>query len=749
MKKRFLSLMLVLAMMVGVFTPLIASAADEVTEKVTLHKLVMSKADLADWDSDKIKEAGYDGSQNTDQLKALLKEGHSAKEVAGVYFAVKNSKGEFVTIKTDTKENAKPDYGSVDSLDATLPKGYELLAGETTANGIEFNTKGLKGVYTIEEIHEKSSYTGESYVDKQGNELVKNTDGTFYKKGDKTKTAVNKDDVITAGTSITDSKAVPVEITLPLVNNGGVVKEAHVYPKNTEEAPKIDKNFLKNNELTAAEKEAADKLKVGADYKNYQEKKATAKAEIGKKIPYEVKTEIPAKSNLAEAKWDDKMTEGLTYNKDLKVTIGGTEITPTAKELVQTDNGFVLRLQGENLALLNGKDAPVTVELKYSANVNKNAIVDIPEANDITFHYGNTPSQGTTPLPTKPNDNGEVTVEKTWGGKDSDWAEGEYAKFKLVDANTGEDVKAEDLDAVDGYKFESEVKLEKGVKTSYTWKGLKKDKSYKAVEIESKTLSDAEYKVNEKGKIEVTDHKSNNPKPLNPTEPKVVTGGKKFVKTNQEGTERLAGAEFYVKNNIKDDKDNGKYLVATKKDEKAVADAKAALDEAVKKYNSLDADKQTDDEKAKVTEAQEAYNKAFKENATAYTWVDAPKEGEADNRVVLTSDGQGRFEITGLEYGDYKLEEKTAPKGFAKLNKDEKQLEFKVEKGSYTTIGDIDYSLKLKQGEIQTKAQKIINKKVTIPQTGGIGTVIFTAIGLAIMASAIIAIKKRQATEAR
>ena len=48
-----------------------------------------------------------------------------------------------------------------------------------------------------------------------------------------------------------------------------------------------------------------------------------------------------------------------------------------------------------------------------------------------------------------------------------------------------------------------------------------------------------------------------------------------------------------------------------------------------------------------------------------------------------------------------------------------------------------------------TKAQRIENKLVTIPQTGGIGTIIFTAIGLAIMASAVIAIKKRQATEAR
>ncbi|MCD3466858.1 LPXTG cell wall anchor domain-containing protein [Streptococcus equi subsp. zooepidemicus] len=30
-------------------------------------------------------------------------------------------------------------------------------------------------------------------------------------------------------------------------------------------------------------------------------------------------------------------------------------------------------------------------------------------------------------------------------------------------------------------------------------------------------------------------------------------------------------------------------------------------------------------------------------------------------------------------------------------------------------------------------AQRVINKKITIPQTGGIGTVIFTIAGLAIM----------------
>lgn len=726
-KKKILSLIMALVMLVGVFSPLSALAADEkneVTEKVTLHKLVMSKDDLKAWDSDKIQEAGYDGSQNTDQFKALLKEGHSAKEVAGVYFAVKNSKGNFVTIKTDTKENAKPIYGEVDSLDAKLSDGYELLAGETTATGIEFNTKGLNGVFKIEEIHEKSSYYNNS-KDKKEN-----------------------------GKIITDSKAVPVEITLPLVNDGGVVKEAHVYPKNTEDKPQIDKNFLQNNELTAAEQEAADKLKVGADYKNYQEKKATAKAEIGKNIPYEVKTEIPAKSNLKEAHWDDKMTEGLTFNKDLVVTIGQTKLVEnTHYTLTQDERGFSLRLNEEGLKLVNGKEAAVTVELKYSATVNSKAIADIPEANDITFHYGNTPSKGNTPKPTKPNKNGEIKVEKTWDNG-SKWVDGEYAKFKLVDANTGEDVKSTDLvNAPQDYTFEGTVTLSKGTTETYTWKYLNKDKQYKVVEVESKTLSDAEYTEAKDGTIKVTNHKSTNPKPLNPTEPKVVTGGKRFVKTNQEGTERLVGAQFIVL-----DSTGKKYLVAKSSTEANAANvdvttAKTNLDNAVKAYNDLKAEEQTGEKGTKAKKdidiAQEAYNKAVKDAARAYKFVDLPAQLEdkkaPEGAVVLTSDSEGKFEITGLEYGSYKLKEITPPSGFAKLNGD---VPFTVAKGSYD--GDAAKEFKYEvtvdtsKGEKQTYGQQVKNKKVSIPQTGGMGTVLFTVVGISLMAGAVIAMKKNR-----
>ena len=737
--KKLLSMLLAFVMVFAVAAPVFASMAEddeETTNSVTLHKLLMTKEELGAWDSDAIEEKGYDGTQNFDAFKALLDGKHSAKQIAGAYFAVKynsgDNNGKYVTIKTATKEAPKPEYGAVDSLDAKLPDGFELLAGLTEADGIKFTTKGLSGDFLIEEIHDKSTY-------------------------------FNKE----SGNILTDMKAVPVEITLPLVNDNGVVPDAHVYPKNTEEKPQIDKNFASDNGLGTVEDENNNQ-NVGAAYENYQKKKATAKAEIGKKIPYEVKTQIPAKSKLKTAYWSDEMTEGLQYNNDLEVTIGGTK-ADAGDYTVTTDkntNGFRIELTQDGLDKVNGKDAPVEVKLTYSATVKSITVVDIPEANDITFHYGNNkPGEGNTPIPTKPNENGELTVKKTWA--DGTPAAGEWASFKLVNAQTGEEIGTVKFETTkNGGKLETtttytpnaeyktigneknitgpENKTEQGNVWSFTWTGLDKELQYK-VEEDNNMNQTAHFEKGENGEILITNNKDNNPKPLNPTEPKVVLGGKKFVKTNDkkgEELERLAGAEFFVKKTVTEEgKQVDKYLVATKKDEKAVADAKAALDEAVKAYNALDADKQTEEEKAKVTTAQEAYNKAFKENATAYTWVNAPKEGETDNRVVLVSDGQGRLEITGLEYGNYKLEEKTPPKGYAKLNGD---FGFEVKKGSYTTE---DVEIKYNEKDTDNSALQIVNKKVSIPQTGGIGTIIFAAVGIALMVSAVVAMKKREAEE--
>ena len=802
MKKRFLSLIIALAMMVGVFTPLLSSAAEanDTTESVTLHKMLMNKSNLnakrvtiktgegekateetkvivekegkyylstdlenALQDTDEFLKA-YKGEAISEGKKATVSDvfegtvgidgknyvgtqiekvenffGTGSKEIPGVYFAVKYDSGDnigkFVTIKEEAGKD--PVYGAVDSLDAKLDEGYKLLAGKTGDEGITFKTKGLKGDFSIEEYREKSSYKGDNQE------------------------------------QLAATKAVPVKITLPLVNNDGVVKEAHVYPKNTEEKPQIDKNFKKDHGLKETEKydENGKKIEVGktiekdengdpkegtnindgAQYPNADKEKARATVSVGDKVPYEVKTKILKDSHYKKLVWNDTMTKGLTFNKDLKVE--GADLTADDYTIVATDRGFTLILKDTGLEKVEkaAKAADVEITLTYSATVNGDAKVDNPEKNNVELNYSNKPGKDSEPKETKPS-NQQISVEKTWAtdGKDATAPNGVKVVYTLQ--------------VKDGDDWKDVTSVEKtGPDFSHTFKELDDTKTYRVVE--SVSGYEVEYTNAEAGKVTIKNNKDNdNPNPLEPTEPEVVVGGKRFVKTDQDEN-RLAGAEFYVKNA------DGKYLVAAKKDAKAVTDAKAALDKAVEEYNALTAEQQAGEEgktkKAEINSAQEAYNKAFKENATAYTWTslkeynDKLKEkdpqaeeikdvAKIDGIVVLTSDAQGRFEITGLEYGDYKLEEKTAPKGFAKLNKDEKQLEFTVAKGSYAgDAKEFKYQLTLKEGETQNYGQQIVNKKVTIPQTGGIGTIIFTAIGLAIMASAIIAIKKRQATEAR
>lgn len=98
-----------------------------------------------------IDGTNYDGTQINKIAKFF---GEGSEEIKDVYFAFKDSQGKFITIKTDTKNADTPEYGRVDSLDVQVPDGYELLAGKTGANGITFITKGLKGEFEIDEIHE-------------------------------------------------------------------------------------------------------------------------------------------------------------------------------------------------------------------------------------------------------------------------------------------------------------------------------------------------------------------------------------------------------------------------------------------------------------------------------------------------------------------------------------------------------------------------------------------------------------------
>lgn len=677
--KAIVSSILAFAMIIGIFSsvflPAKVSAEANGTKKVTLHKLLLkSKEELEKWDSEKVQKGGYNGTQDLNQLNKILEKignGHpdSAKEIAGVYFAwqKKNANGEWKYIKNDGSE-------------ATGLEDAEILGGLTTANGKDFDVTNLPaGEYQIVEVREKSTYVGEK------------------------------------GETLTSQKAVPVLITLPLVKEDGVIENGHVYPKNIQEKPQVDKN-----------------IEGKTDYNNADKPKDKVNKMIGDEIPFEVKTKLPKDAKYKTLRWEDTMTKGLTYKKglDLKVKVlnPAEDVALTAGtdyELKENGSGFVLKFNEAGLKKIEDAAAKGEVEfvLKYKAILNGEAVVDTPDKNQVKFDYDNKTREFKDPRDNEVTPkNNAIEVTKNWA--DGNAPAGASVTYYLYEkgAAAGEDKVVDSVTKKDNF--------------NHKFEGLDISKKYYVKEVVAGYTP--EYTV-EAGKVTVKNTKTpNSPTPVIPTSPEVVTYGKKFVKTSENGTDRLAGAEFLVEN------EQGKFLglkdaATVQADRDAYKDAQKKYDDAIKAYNDLPTDKQQSQEgtdaKAKIEEAKVARDKAFLKVRTDYEWT------TEDKAVKFTSNKNGQFEVSGLLQGKYKLKEVKAPEGYALLSG---KIEFEVNADSYSKGGDINYAVD--QAD-KKDATKVINKKVTIPQTGGVGTIIFTVVGITLMGVAVYAMKRRNAEE--
>lgn len=665
--KKLLSIFLALAMAIGVLVPSLSkvSAEEQGTKSVTVHKLLMTEDELNGWDPAEIQKKGYNGTQNLEQLKELLKNNGLSKkleEIPKVYFAWQNEKGKWINLQGDEVNSVEEAYG--------------MLTVENV--GANFNTQNLPaGKYKIVEIPEKSTYIGK-------NQEV-----------------------------LTSSKAVPVEITLPLVIEGGTVEHAHVYPKNAENKPKVEKTI--------------------------DDKKKEISKTIGENVPYTVTTTIPKDAKYKTLRWSDIMSKGLTYNKGkLNLTISGINDVPSNYyKLIEDNNGFDLEFTLEGLKKLEeiAKQSEIVITIKYSATINGEAIVNNPETNEIKLTYNNRPQKDIEPKDIKP-ENKQIKVTKTWadeaGGKPP---VGVRVVYTLIEKDTKKVV-------------DSVVKIqnkEQDVDFNHTFKNLDASKTYQVIERISGYTP--EYQTTKNGELTITNKKdTENPTPEKPESPKVYTYGKKFVKTDEGeassgGIKSLAGAEFIVMDSSKQ-----KYLALKdsnlKSEERKVYDeAEKAYQGEIDKYNKLTKTQQKGHEgveaKERIKNAKEKRDEAFIKARTDFEWSD-----QKDKAVIYTSNEKGQFEVTGLAEGTYYLEEVKAPEGYA-LRSD--KIPFNVNKNSYTQNGDIDYGTQQLGGK--NDATRIKNKKVTIPQTGGIGTIIFTALGIVIMAGSVYAMKRRRAEE--
>lgn len=130
-----------------------------------------------------------------------------------------------------------------------------------------------------------------------------------------------------------------------------------------------------------------------------------------------------------------------------------------------------------------------------------------------------------------------------------------------------------------------------------------------------------------------------------------------------------------------------------------------------------------------------------------------PKNGTPGEVLTATSDENGRLKFTGLATGEYELVETKAPEGYA-LNNEVQNVKIAAEynengtlKSYSITINDQNTSTytatydgkgNIEKVEYVTNTSIIKNTKLSqLPSTGGMGTYIFTFVGVTLMAGAI------------
>ncbi|MDO5433014.1 SpaH/EbpB family LPXTG-anchored major pilin [Eubacterium sp.] len=127
-----------------------------------------------------------------------------------------------------------------------------------------------------------------------------------------------------------------------------------------------------------------------------------------------------------------------------------------------------------------------------------------------------------------------------------------------------------------------------------------------------------------------------------------------------------------------------------------------------------------------------AYHKAIAEKADATTTLIVGESGD-----VL-----GKLEVKGLDEGTYYLTETEAPEGFNKLGA---PIEIKITDSDNDGAPEGEETTVYADGYVSQQVQN--GKGFTLPTTGGMGTILFTAGGILIMGAAVIlilAMRKRR-----
>lgn len=157
--------------------------------------------------------------------------------------------------------------------------------------------------------------------------------------------------------------------------------------------------------------------------------------QLGQTINYEITGKVPSTTGYETYtyKITDTMSEGLTFNKDVKVTIDGTDVTTDATikytpEAETAKTGFELTIPVKNYQEKIG----TTISVKYTATVNKNAVAAVSK-NTAKLEYSNKPGTnetGTTTPVEKKVYTAKIVVDKVEKGTETKLANAEFVLYK-------------------------------------------------------------------------------------------------------------------------------------------------------------------------------------------------------------------------------------------------------------------------------------------------------------------------------
>ena len=143
--------------------------------------------------------------------------------------------------------------------------------------------------------------------------------------------------------------------------------------------------------VTAKDIQIRDKNEAPQIEKSVDDNDGTV--EVGQKLTFTITGKVPSTKGYTEFTYQvtDTMTEGLTFNNDVKVTIGSTDVTDAAT-ITKNENGFVASVN-----MMNYQDKiDASVVITYTATVNENAIQNDKETNTATLKYSNDPADKTS-----------------------------------------------------------------------------------------------------------------------------------------------------------------------------------------------------------------------------------------------------------------------------------------------------------------------------------------------------------------